>query len=118
MSFLRRLGMSLRQRQRWLLIALLGLLHLALVADPSTRFGLLCWLVDVGLFILWQPFIYAERTVDFGGLTVIANAPNPAGVGILQEAKVFEGEGISPLGLFLGALPPTAVAIVFFWLLH
>jgi hypothetical protein len=53
-----------------------------------------------------------------GGLTVIANAPNPAGVGILQDAKVFAGEGISPLGLFLGALLPTAVAIVFFWLLH
>ena len=53
-----------------------------------------------------------------GGLTVIANAPNPAGVGILQDAKVFENEGISPLGLFLGALPPTAVAVVFFWLLH
>jgi len=53
-----------------------------------------------------------------GGLTVIANAPNPAGVGILQDAKAFKGEGISPLGLFLGALPPTAVAIVFFWLLH
>ena len=53
-----------------------------------------------------------------GGLTVIANAPNPAGVGILQDAKVFEGEGISPLGLFLGAVPPTAVAIAFFWVLH
>jgi len=53
-----------------------------------------------------------------GGLTVIANAPNPAGVGILQDAKAFEGEGISPLGLFLGALLPTAVAIVFFWLIR
>jgi Na+/H+ antiporter NhaD/arsenite permease-like protein len=53
-----------------------------------------------------------------GGLTVIANAPNPAGVGILQDAEVFKEEGISPLGLFLGALPPTTVAIVFFWLLH
>jgi hypothetical protein len=53
-----------------------------------------------------------------GGLTVIANAPNPAGLGILQGAKVFGDEGISPLGLFLGALPPTLVAIVFFWLLH
>ena len=52
-----------------------------------------------------------------GGLTVIANAPNPAGVGILQDAKVFEDEGISPLGLFLGALMPTAVAVAFFWLL-
>jgi hypothetical protein len=53
-----------------------------------------------------------------GGLTVIANAPNPAGVGILQGAKVFGKEGISPLGLFLGALLPTVMAIVFFWLLH
>ncbi len=53
-----------------------------------------------------------------GGLTVIANAPNPAGIGILQDAKVFEGEGISPLGLFLGALPPTLIAVTFFWLLR
>lgn len=53
-----------------------------------------------------------------GGLTVIANAPNPAGVGILQDAKAFGEDGISPLGLFLGALPPTLVAVVFFWLLH
>jgi Na+/H+ antiporter NhaD/arsenite permease-like protein len=56
--------------------------------------------------------------VTGGGLTVIANAPNPAGVGILRDGKVFGDEGISPLGLFLGALPPTLVAIVFFWLLH
>ena len=53
--------------------------------------------------------------VTGGGLTVIANAPNPAGVGILQSAKVFGAEGISPLRLLLGALLPTFVAIVFFW---
>jgi hypothetical protein len=56
--------------------------------------------------------------VTGGGLTVIANAPNPAGIGILQDAKVFQDEGISPLGLLLGALSPTLVAIVLFWLLH
>lgn len=56
--------------------------------------------------------------VTGGGLTIIANAPNPAGAGILQDAKAFNGEGISPLGLFLGALVPTAVSVVFFWLLH
>lgn len=55
--------------------------------------------------------------VTGGGLTVIANAPNPAGVGILQTAKAFGSEGISPLGLFLGAIVPTLVAVVFFWLL-
>ncbi|MFN0129661.1 MAG: putative Na+/H+ antiporter [Verrucomicrobiales bacterium] len=56
--------------------------------------------------------------VTGGGLTVIANAPNPAGVGILQSARAFGSEGISPLGLLIGALPPTAVAIVFFWLVR
>lgn len=55
--------------------------------------------------------------VTGGGLTVIANAPNPAGIGILKEARAFGDESISPLGLFLGALLPTAVSIVFFWLL-
>ncbi len=56
--------------------------------------------------------------VTGGGLTVIANAPNPAGVGILQTAGAFRDGGISPLGLLLGALPATLVAVVFFWLLH
>lgn len=55
--------------------------------------------------------------VTGGGLTVIANAPNPAGIGILQSAEVFKGKGISPLGLFVNALLPTAVAVVFFWLI-
>jgi hypothetical protein len=54
--------------------------------------------------------------VTGGGLTVIANAPNPAGVGILQSAKSFGDEGISPLWLLLAALPPTGMAVVFFWL--
>lgn len=56
--------------------------------------------------------------VSGGGLTVIANAPNPAGAGILQTSEAFRAEGISPAGLFLGALMPTGMAIVFFWLLH
>ncbi len=48
-----------------------------------------------------------------GGLTVIANAPNPAGYGILNAS--FGKEGISPFGLFISALGPTLVAGVFFW---
>lgn len=53
--------------------------------------------------------------VTGGGLTVIANAPNPAGYGILKSS--FEDEAISPLYLFLGALGPTAIAICSFLLL-
>lgn len=41
-----------------------------------------------------------------GGLTVIANAPNPAGYSLLARFFHF---GISPLGLALGALPPTLI---------
>jgi hypothetical protein len=51
--------------------------------------------------------------VTGGGLTVIANAPNPAGQSLLQ--KHFPG-GISPLGLLLGALLPTAVMTAVFLL--
>lgn len=47
-----------------------------------------------------------------GGLTVIANAPNPAGYGILQ--KSFGSQGISPVGLFLAALPATVLFMVIF----
>jgi len=50
-----------------------------------------------------------------GGLTVIANAPNPAGFAILR--RDFDDGAISPLGLLLAALPPTAVAILAFQLL-
>ena len=45
-----------------------------------------------------------------GGLTVIANAPNPAGFGILRKA--FGVDGISPLKLLLSALFPTFVALM------
>lgn len=43
-----------------------------------------------------------------GGLTVIANAPNPAGVALLKEG--FADGTISAGGLLLGALLPTAIA--------
>lgn len=53
--------------------------------------------------------------VTGGGLTLIANAPNPAGAAILKEK--FADNAIHPLGLLVGALPPTLVAILAFKLL-
>jgi hypothetical protein len=44
-----------------------------------------------------------------GGLTVIANAPNPAGVALLKAG--FADHSIGAGGLFAGALLPTAVAL-------
>lgn len=48
-----------------------------------------------------------------GGLTVIANAPNPAGYSILQDK--FGPDGIKPMKLLLFALPPTLIAATFLW---
>ena len=53
--------------------------------------------------------------VTGGGLTLIANAPNPAGAAILKG--YFAENTISPLRLLLAALPPTAIAaLAFRWL--
>lgn len=47
-----------------------------------------------------------------GGLTVIANAPNPAGFAILKDH--FDDHAINAFGLFAAALPPTLVAVACF----
>jgi len=71
MTALGQFGVFLRERQRWVLIALLVVLHLTLLAGVGTLVSLMCWLVDVGLFILWQPFIQTERKLDAGALLVL-----------------------------------------------
>lgn len=53
--------------------------------------------------------------VTGGGLTVIANAPNPAGFGILK--KSFPRGVVSPLKLLLAALGPTIITIICFELI-
>ena len=50
-----------------------------------------------------------------GGLTVIANAPNPAGFGILKSS--FGDDGISPIGLLKASLMPTVIAMCCLWFL-
>jgi Putative Na+/H+ antiporter len=52
-------------------------------------------------------YVVMAGAVTGGGLTVIANSPNPAGQSIL--ASRFGEAGISPLYLFLGALVPTLI---------
>ncbi|MDA8522349.1 putative Na+/H+ antiporter [Acidovorax sp. NCPPB 4044] len=53
-------------------------------------------------------YMLVAGAVAGGGLTVIANAPNPAGVALLKRG--FADETVSAGGLLLGALVPTAVA--------
>ena len=57
-------------------------------------------------------YMLVAGAVAGGGLTVIANAPNPAGVALLRRG--FADESIGAGGLLFGALVPTAVAAAAF----
>jgi Na+/H+ antiporter NhaD/arsenite permease-like protein len=50
--------------------------------------------------------------VTGGGLTVIANAPNPAGISILREH--FSNHVVNPIYLIYAAIIPTVIAILAF----
>jgi di/tricarboxylate transporter len=53
--------------------------------------------------------------VTGGGLTIIANAPNPAGVSLLK--RYFNNE-VSPAGILAGALVPTIIMFLMFVLIR
>jgi Putative Na+/H+ antiporter len=60
-------------------------------------------------------YMLVAGAVAGGGLTVIANAPNPAGAALLKSG--FQDESIGVVGLLLGALIPTVVAAAAFLIL-
>ena len=53
--------------------------------------------------------------VTGGGLTIIANAPNPAGVSLLKKYFNYE---VSPAGILAGALIPTVIMFLIFVLIR
>jgi Putative Na+/H+ antiporter len=57
-------------------------------------------------------YMLVAGAVAGGGLTVVANAPNPAGVALLRQG--FAQGSVGAAGLLLGALAPTVVATFFF----
>ena len=59
-------------------------------------------------------YMLMAGAVAGGGLTVIANAPNPAGVTLLKRG--FNDESIGTVGLLLGAAGPTAMAALMYLL--
>lgn len=61
-------------------------------------------------------YMLVAGAVAGGGLTVIANAPNPAGLALLKSG--FADDAVGAGGLLAGALLPTAVAIAAFLLLQ
>jgi len=88
-----------------------GTTGLTAITDNAalTYLGSLVELTDSAKYML------VAGAVTGGGLTVIANAPNPAGYGILKDS--FGGDGFNPLGLLKGALFPTFIAILCFLIL-
>lgn len=88
------------------LVLFLGATSLTAITDNAalTYLGSLVNLSDESKYAL------VAGAVAGGGLTVIANAPNPAGFGILKDT--FGADGINPLRLFLYALIPTAIAVL------
>jgi hypothetical protein len=61
-----------------------------------------------------EKYMLMAGAVGGGGLTVIANAPNPAGAALLRHG--FADDSIGAVWLLLGALGPTCVAAVLFLL--
>jgi hypothetical protein len=57
-------------------------------------------------------YMLVAGAVAGGGLTVIANAPNPAGIALLRRG--FDDETVGVVGLLAGAALPTLVAVACF----
>ncbi|MCK6470939.1 MAG: putative Na+/H+ antiporter [Planctomycetes bacterium] len=108
--------------QRWWLEPLLGsmdALPLFLGTACLTAFTDNAALTYLGSQVtgISEVFKYAlvAGAIAGGGLTVIANAPNPAGYSILQDR--FGPDGIAPLRLLGYALAPTVIALACLWML-
>lgn len=88
----------------------LGVTGLTAIADNALLTYLGSQLTNVT-----ESFKYLLLTAALtgGGLTVIANAPNPVGISILEEN--FIPNGVQPFWLLIHAILPTLVCAVIFW---
>lgn len=110
---------TLGGQQRWWLQPLLSTMDASTVYYGATALTAVtdnAALTYLGSLVqgLSDEFKYALVTgaVTGGGLTVIANAPNPAGMAVLQG--YFRGGKVNPLGLLAAAALPTLMAILAF----
>lgn len=109
------------QQQWWLQPVLMGMSSDAVFAGAIALTAVTdnAALTYLGSLVegLSDSFKYAlvAGAVTGGGLTIIANAPNPAGIAILRGH--FDDGVVHPMGLLLAALGPTTVAALAFKLL-
>lgn len=60
--------------RRGLLVALLAALYLVLWQGPGTLIGKTLFVVHLGLFMLWQPFVHAEQRLSVKSLVAVVSA--------------------------------------------
>jgi signal transduction histidine kinase len=66
------LAIALSKHRRWVVLAMLVALHAALMSSPGSEFQRIWLLVHFGFFLLWQPFIAAERELEvFSGALLL-----------------------------------------------
>jgi hypothetical protein len=90
----------------------LGAAGLTAITDNAAITSLAAQVTDLSIT---SKYAVLEGAVVGGGLTLIANAPNPAGYAILRDR--FSDGGIEPLTFFFYALIPTFIAGVCLWIL-
>jgi signal transduction histidine kinase len=71
-STAQRLAATMSGQRRWVVLAMLMALHAALVSAPGSEFQRVWLLVHFGFFLLWQPFIAADRELEvFSGVLLL-----------------------------------------------
>lgn len=90
----------------------LGTLALAPVTDNAAITSLASQVENLSEA---SKYLVVSAAVVGGGMTIIANAPNPAGFTLLRT--FCPGKSLKPLKLFLSAMIPTTIAGLIFWFL-
>jgi signal transduction histidine kinase len=67
----KRLAQTIVANRRWVVLAMLLSLHMALIASGGGNFQRLWLLVHFGLFLLWQPFFAQERELDVASVILL-----------------------------------------------
>lgn len=88
----------------------IGTLFLAPVTDNAAITSLAS---QVETLTDHSKYLIVAAAVVGGGMTIIANAPNPAGFTLLKEHC--PAKNLAPLQLFIAALPPTLIAGLIFY---
>ena len=72
-------------QRRWVLLAMLGLLHLVLLEGVGSIMDRILMVIHIGLFFLWQPFVRTEQRLSARHLVMI--------VGLVAAPLVLQGTG-------------------------